>query len=150
MNSLIFATVILLCCVTGAWPQVAVIAHRSVGEDTISKSQLLDFFTGDIKKWPDGGRVVVKNLKAKGAVRAAFYDFLGKSPSRMKSIWLKKVLSGEGDPPESLETEDEVLAKVAATPGAIGFVSKDTVNDKVKLLLLIAEKESSSLRQKRK
>ncbi len=128
-----------------SWPeisfsQVAVIAHKSVPVDTIKKSELLDFYTGDIKKWHDGQPVVILDLKPRGDTKKAFYKFLGKSPSRMKSIWLKMMLSGEGDPPLSMRSEDELLKKVASTPGAIGFVSQRRATGDVKTLSLI-EKE---------
>lgn len=122
--------------------EVAVIAHPGVAQDTLSKSQLLDYYTGDIQLWPDGARVTVKELKEKGPVREAFYQFLGKRPSRMKSIWLRNMLSGEGEPPESVETEEELVAKVAATPGALGFVSRAQVTDRVRVLLAIVPDES--------
>lgn len=125
---------------SGLKAQVAIIANKSVPLDTIKKTELLDFFTGDIKKWPDGKTVIVKELKTKGKVRDAFYDFIGKNPSRMKSIWLKKMLSGEGDPPESIPDDDQMVKKVESTPGAIGFVAKDKVSAEVKILLLIETK----------
>ena len=61
-----------------SWPeasfsQVAVIAHKSVPVDTIKKSELLDFYTGDIKKWNDGQSVVILDLKPRGDTRKAFY-----------------------------------------------------------------------------
>ncbi|NIR48188.1 hypothetical protein GWO43_07010 [candidate division KSB1 bacterium] len=120
--------------------QVAVIAHKSVPMDTIKKSELLDFYIGDIKRWSNDKPVIVLDLKSQCEAKDLFYDYLGKSPSRMKSLWLKKMLSGEGDPPESLESEDEMLKKVASTSGAIGFVSKPKISNKVKTLLVI-EKE---------
>ena len=123
--------------------EVAVIAHPAVGQDTLSKGELLDYYTGDIERWPDGSRVVVKDLKEKGAVRDRFYRFLGKRPSRMKSIWLRNMLSGEGDPPESVATEQELLARVAATPGALGFVSSARVTDQVRVLILIVADEGT-------
>ena len=99
-TALLFFT--LTCLVGTACADVAVIAHKSVSEDTLSKSQLMSFFECDVVKWSDGSLVVVVDLKARGEVRDTFYHFLGKRPSRMKSIWLKKMLSGEGDPPESM------------------------------------------------
>ncbi len=128
-----------------SWPeasfsQVAVIANKSVPVDTIKKSELLDFYTGDIKKWKDEQPVVILDLKPRGDTKKAFYKFLGKSPSRMKSIWLKMMLSGEGDPPLSMRSEDELLKKVASTPGALGFVSQRRATGDVKTLFLI-EKE---------
>ena len=120
--------------------QVAVIAHKSVPVDTIKKSELLDFYTADVKKWINGEKVIVNDLKPKGEVKKIFYKFLGKTPSRMKSIWLRNMLSGEGDPPEALKSEEEMLQKIAATPGAIGFLSHTKVDNNVKTLIVIKKK----------
>lgn len=120
--------------------QVAVIANKSVPVDEVSSQQLLDFYTGDVKLWENKDPVIVTDLKPEGEVKALFYEYLGKSPSRMKSIWLKKMLSGEGDPPEALKSENEVLQKVSSTPGAIGFVSEASVTDEVKVLVIIPRK----------
>ncbi len=123
-----------------SFSQVAVIAHKSVPVDTIKKSELLDFYTADIKKWINGDKVIVNDLKPKGEVKKIFYKFLGKTPSRMKSIWLRNMLSGEGDPPEALKSEEEMLQKIAATPGAIGFLSQTKVDNNVKTLIVIKKK----------
>ena len=99
MRSLIATLLMMpLLAVADDGSRVAVIAHPSVPVDALKKSELLDFYLFDIVKWPDQQPVVVLDLKPKGETRDAFYQFLGKRPSRMKSIWLKKVLSGEGDP----------------------------------------------------
>ncbi|NKB71892.1 MAG: hypothetical protein GKR89_32855 [Candidatus Latescibacteria bacterium] len=133
------AIVGLLLWVGAAWAEaeVAVIVHKEVALDTLDRGELLDLYTGDDKFWDDKAPVVVLDLKPKGEVKEAFYRFLGKSPSRMKTIWMRKMLSGEGDPPAALETEQDIVDKVAATPGAIGFVGRAEVNEKVKTLLLI-------------
>ena len=118
--------------------QVAVIAHKDVPTDSITKDDLLNYYLGDVQSWGDDLDVVVFDLKARGPVRDTFYEYLGKTSSRMRSIWLKRKLSGEGDPPESFETEGELLERVASTPGAIGFVQKSNVNDDmVKVLVEI-------------
>lgn len=120
---------------------VAIIAHKTVPADTLSHTQLLDFYTCEIKSWHDKVPVVVFDLKPASVIREAFYKLLGKTPSRMKSIWLKKLLMGESNPPLALETEDDVLKKVASTRGALGFVSKAKVTSDVKVIVVIAEKE---------
>ena len=137
----IFITIIFFFVLrSSGFTQVAVITHKSVPFDTLTQVQLLDFYTGDIKKWGEDGPVVVFDLKPKTEVKKRFYKFLGKSSSRMKSIWLKKLLSGEGDPPEAVKSEDEMVKKVKETPGAIGFVSKSKVNGEVKTLLIVPNK----------
>lgn len=141
MKTLLVTIIFLLAWATNTSGQVAVIAHKSAPLDSIKKSVLLDFYARDIKKWSDGQPIIVFDLKPSTEVKMVFYNYLGRSPSRMKSIWLKKMLSGEGDPPEAMASEKEVLAKVAATAGAIGFVSKALVRDSVKVLLEITEEE---------
>lgn len=137
MKKIIVTIFFLLTGAGSAFAQVAVIAHKSVPVNKIEKSELLDFYSGDIRKLSDGEPVVVLDLQPKGEVKETFYKFLGKSTSRMKSIWMKKMLSGEGDPPESIDSEEEMLKKVAATPGAIGFVSQSKVSEDVKVLIII-------------
>ncbi len=117
--------------------QVAVIAHPGAPAEQLSKSELLDFYTRDVRTWNTGEPVIVFDLKQKNTVKKIFYQFLGKSTSRMKSIWMKKMLSGEGDPPEALSSQKKVGERVLSTPGAIGFVSVDSIPDGAKVLLRI-------------
>ncbi len=140
MKIAIVTILFLFSWAEASFSQVAVIAHKSVPIDKIKKSELLDFYTGDIKKWINGDKVIVNDLKPKGEVKKIFYKFLGKTPSRMKSIWLKNMLSGEGDPPEALKSEEEMLQKIAATPGAIGFLSHTKVYNNVNTLIVIGKK----------
>jgi len=139
MKFVIVIILFLLSWVETSFSQVAVVAHLSVPLEKIEKSELLDFYTGDIRKWRDDQPVIVFDLKPRGEVKETFYKFLGKSSSCMKSIWMKKVLSGEGDPPDSMNSEEELLKSVAATLGAIGFVSQSQVTGNVKTLLLIGK-----------
>jgi ABC-type phosphate transport system substrate-binding protein len=138
VRSLSYVSVLILLAVSArADTAVAVIAHPSVPVDALKKSELLNFYLFDIVKWPDQQPVVVLDLKPKGETRDAFYHFLGKRPSRMKSIWLRKVLSGEGDPPEAMPSEVDLVAKVASTRGAIGFAEVANVKGEVKVLIRI-------------
>jgi len=130
---LVFVFVFLNC----AFGQVAVIANKSVPVDSISKTELLNFYSGDIKEWDNDKPVIVFDLKSKTDTRKQFFEYLGKSSSRMRSIWLKNVLSGEGSPPKALESEASILINVSKTPGAIGFVSDKLVDETVKILALI-------------
>lgn len=118
--------------------QVAVIANKSVTVDEIDQTELADLYTGELSTWGDGDPVILFDLKPKTEVKETFYDYIGKSTSRLKSIWLRRKLSGEGDPPEALETETDVLSRVASTAGSIGFVSFAVAQDStVKVLVLI-------------
>lgn len=115
---------------------MAIIVNPDVPVDSLTKTRLLDLYTGDIRKWKNNQPVVVFDLKPKLEIRNEFFSLLGKTSSRMKSIWLKKMLAGEGDPPRALDSEILILKKIARTPGAIGFVSKSIVNGSVKEIIL--------------
>jgi len=136
---LIFA---MLVCAGSSFAQVVVIANKSVPVDTLAKTDVLDLYTGDIRKWSDGQAVVVMALGSKEDVSRNFYQFLDKSPSRMKSIWLKKMLSGEGDPPEIMKSEEELVKKVAATPGAIGYIRQTNISPDIKVLMAIEQEKT--------
>jgi ABC-type phosphate transport system substrate-binding protein len=135
VKKLLFIIIFLFAAHTIA--QVAVIANRSVPKDKISESELLDIYVGDIKWWDNGDPVIVHDLATKENIKSKFYNFLGKSSVRMKSIWLKNMLSGEGDPPKALNSEEEMLKSIIETVGAIGFISKDKVVPEVKVLALV-------------
>jgi ABC-type phosphate transport system substrate-binding protein len=115
--------------------QIAVIANPSVPQDTVNKPTLLDYYTGDLRAWSDNQPVVVLDLDSDRRVRSSFYEDLGKSASRMRSIWMRRKLSGEGDPPEAIASNEDMITRVAETPGAIGFVPVAYVDERVKVLL---------------
>lgn len=117
--------------------QIAVIANKSVPVDTISKEELLDFYIGDIKEWKNNQPVVLVDFSITTETKSNFYKFIGRRSSRIKSIWIKKMLSGEGDPPVFLQTTSEVLKKIAGTRGAIGYIDIKDINKTVKILLVI-------------
>ena len=134
MKSLIIIIVFFLF--KPGFSQVAIIVHPDVPVDSLTKTNLLDLYTGDIRKWENDQPIITYDLKPKLEIRNEFFGLLGKTSSRMKSIWLKKMLAGEGDPPAALDSEITILSKIANTPGAIGFVSKSIVNNSVKQIVL--------------
>ncbi len=141
MNTLTKAVLALAFSAASAFAQVAVIAHKDVPLDTLNKTQLTDFYSCEMKLWDKSMPLLVVDLKLQSEAKDAFYKFLGMTASRMKSIWLKKLLMGEGVEPLVVRSEEEMLKKVATTFGALGFISSSKVTDEVKTLLLLAPTE---------
>jgi len=133
------ATVCLVITHKSLSAQVAVVAHPSVTEEDLDKNFLFDVYKGDVKTWDDGVQIKVWDLGERGKVRKTFYKFLGKRPSRMKTIWMRLLLTGEGEPPEVVKSQEEMLDSIASTPGSIGYIDKELIDDRVILLLLIEE-----------
>ena len=132
----LIAAIIFLAAVA-AQAQVAVIANKSVSESSVSASKLADIYFLRAKSWGNGSAIVPVTLKSDNEDVQKFFSAMGKSSMEMKKLWMKLQLTGEGQPPVGVGSEDDVISKVASTPGAIGFVSADKVNGSVKVLLTI-------------
>lgn len=127
----------LLFCAIGAQAQVAVIVNKSVPAASLNGAKLSDLYSLSTKTWDNGTKVVVFDQKTDNDVKSKFYSFVGKSAADMKKVWMRVQLSGEGKAPEALSSDDEVIKKVASTPGAIGYVSADKVTGDVKVVATI-------------
>lgn len=113
--------------------QVAVIANKSVSASSVDASSLSNIYSLDSKNL-GGVTVVVLDLGEDNDAKKKFYAFLGKSFADMKKVWLKAKLTGNGNPPITVASEEEMIKKVASTPGAIGYVSASKVTGDVKVL----------------
>lgn len=137
MKRLLLVISLIIVVAAGTRAQVAVIANKSAGVSSATASTVADIYTLSTKEWKDGSAVVVFDLKTEGATRTKFYEFIGKSPIELKKVWMRTQLSGEGKAPSVVGSEEEMVQKVASTPGAIGFVSASKVSGDVKLLATI-------------
>jgi ABC-type phosphate transport system substrate-binding protein len=133
---IIFITVSLLA-LSRLNAQIAVIVNPDVSGDSISASQLRDIYTGDMTFWSNGVPIVVCDLNDEQSTHDQFYNFIAISSSRVKSIWMKRMLSGQSDPPLIFNSGKNLCEQVAVLPGAIGFVNESEVTGTVKIVLLI-------------
>lgn len=105
---------------------IAVITHKDNTVDNLTSDQLTDIYTGKITNWKDLGgadeAIVVLGREAGSGTRGAFEELLKVEDQCAYA--------------QELDTTGGVLAKVAATPGSIGYVSLDVVDDTVKALSL--------------
>lgn len=132
-----FIIIIMFFSALNIYSQVAVIANKSVPDNSVTSAQLAEIFMLNKKTWGDGSKIVVFDLKVKEGTTEKFYESLGKLHTDFKKMWMKLQLTGEGSAPAALASEEEVLSKVASTPGAVGFVNSSKANNTVKVLQTI-------------
>lgn len=105
---------------------IAVITDRDNPVTALTTKQLADIYTGQIRDWQElGGRkqpIVVAGREAGSGTRSAFEELLG--------IEDRCYYANE------LDSEGAMLARIASTPGAVGYVSFDVLNDTVCALSL--------------
>lgn len=114
--------------------QAVVIANNSVKSAEISKGDLRDVFNGASTSLKDGSHVTPVLLKG-GATHDSFLsEYVGKSDTAFRAGWRSLVFSGQASMPKSLDSEAAMVDYVAHTAGAIGYISKATPHEGVKVL----------------
>lgn len=121
--------------------QVTIIVNKNNSTNALSMAELKNILFGDVTKFSDGTTVVIANYKEDNTVRKKLYAAIGKSHSQFMSTWLKKALNDGAKPPAAFASEDDVLAFVAKTPGAISFVSSSAVNGSIKVVAIDGKKQ---------
>ncbi len=105
---------------------IAVVVNPAAAVENLSKDQLTKIYTGEITNWSDvdgeSAPIVVIGREAGSGTRGAFEELL--------EIEDNCAYAGE------LDSTGAVMAKIASTPGAIGYVSLDVIDDTVKALKL--------------
>jgi ABC-type phosphate transport system substrate-binding protein len=134
MKTIAFALVMIALASGMTQAQVAVIAHPSVEETSITRSAVTDIYSLTNTMWSNRSAVIVVDVRSDIPAKKQFYSEIGKSPSDLRKVWMRAVLSGEAKAPEVAESEEEVLQKVSSTRGAIGYVSASKVTAAVKVL----------------
>ena len=115
---------------------VAVVSVRSP-VTTLSKNQVVDIFLGKTSRFPDGHQAAPIDHVEGSAARDEFYLTLaGKSPAQVKAHWSKIIFTGRGQPPREASSGAEVKRLVGADPNAIGYIERDLVDERVKVLLV--------------
>lgn len=111
---------------------IAVIVNKNVDEADFTKSKLQDIYSLNKRYWSDGTKIQVVDIKGESETKNKFYQLLGMPFDKVQKMWIRKLFSGKALPPKTFSDEKEVLEHVAKTPGAIGYVSSDKVDDSVK------------------
>lgn len=105
---------------------IAAITDKSNAATNLTKDQLKKIYTGEIVNWKDVGGadqpIVVIGREAGSGTRGAFEELL-------EIVDLCKYSN-------EINSTGGVMAKVASTPGAIGYVSLDVLDDSVLALSL--------------
>lgn len=115
---------------------VLIVANKGSFISGISEAQLRDIFTGVRSRLDDGTRALPVLLKGGPAHEVFLIRHLRISPEEFRARWLKAVFTGQGSMPREFSSEAALLAYVAATPGAIGYVSRVPDADSVRILTI--------------
>jgi ABC-type phosphate transport system substrate-binding protein len=101
-----------------------VIVNPKVEGRAITRDVLAQIYLGKADRWGDGRPIAAVDLSSTSSVREAFSAaILGMPVVRVKQHWMQFIAAGKR-PPLTKQSDEEVIAFVAATPGGIGYVSE--------------------------
>jgi ABC-type phosphate transport system substrate-binding protein len=131
---LIAAGLVTFAAVNAQAGSVKVIANSSVKSATISADDLKGVFLEEKNSLSDGSHAEPV-LEKGGATHEAFLkEYLGKSDSALQTYYRSLVFTGQASMPKAVGSDAEVVAYVAKTKGAIGYVANGTSAEGVKTL----------------
>ena len=138
MNFL-WAALALAC--TGAQAQdVMIVANRESSVSQVTADELREIFTGVRSKFHNGKRALPVVLKGGPAHEVFLRNYIGEDADEFRTGWRKAAFTGQGAMPREFASEAALLVYVAATPGAVGYVSR--VSEKDEVMPVIVRKEA--------
>jgi hypothetical protein len=133
---------ILLLGSLGSWSaaraqDVVLVANKGVQISEITNADLRGIFMGTRTRFADGSHAVPVTLRG-GPVHEVFLrNHVGESPEEFRAEWRKVVFTGQGAMPKAFDSESALIEYVAATAGAVGYVSRVSSQDGVKILAAV-------------
>lgn len=137
-KSTLFVIAVLLCtCIKPAISQVVVVVNKNNPASNIALADLKKQYLGKVETWENGKKVTLVQKKSSAESTVLFYKtVVGKTPKKMKSYWMKKMLGGGAIGPKVLGSDEEVKELVASNDGAIAFIDASNLDDSIKVLTI--------------
>lgn len=115
--------------------ELEIVTNPAVSEKALSANSLRSIFSMRLKTWPDGTKIRVFVLPDDDQLhQSVAKEKLNVFPYQLRSTWDRLVFSGTGQAPIKVDSSEEMLAKVASTPGAIGYLWRANINENVNVL----------------
>lgn len=100
-----------------------VVVNATNPASNIPKSELAALFTKKTQEWEDGTPVYPVDLPGEDPTREAFTLAIHKkSPRAIRAYWQQQIFAGRQVPPPERDSDEQVLAYVRTTLGAVGYV----------------------------
>ncbi|HEC19394.1 MAG TPA: phosphate ABC transporter substrate-binding protein [Gammaproteobacteria bacterium] len=137
MSTLMLMAVLTFTAIAAHADEVVLIVNPANPLTEMTLKEVKKIYLGKSKFFPGGGKVIPADQPEKSLVRKIFYEvMIGKSASKLKAYWSKRIFTGKGTPPIIKKGDEAMLAWVAEQPLALGYVYRKSVNDSVKVLNL--------------
>lgn len=116
---------------------VFLVANPEVTTTWLNRDTTRAIFAMRQRTWPNGQAVQVFVLPNRDPVHARFAkERLDVYPHQLQLAWDRIVFSGMGQAPNRVRNLAEMRDKVASTPGALGYLEREYLDDSVQVISL--------------
>jgi TonB family protein len=140
---LMTAAIIMLLPLCAPAADIKIIANSSVKADAISAADLRSVFLAEKNSLSDGSHVEPVFQRGGAAHEIFLREFLRESNDSLQRHYGSLVFTGKASMPKSFSSDADILAYVARTRGAIGYVSVSSSAEGVKELLVVDNSRDS-------
>lgn len=131
---LILAAISLYAAASSGKDEIKIIANPDVGASEISRDELNRIFLITKTSLP-GTDHVEPVLETAGPVHKIFLkEYIGRTDAALMTYYRSLVFTGRASIPKAFSSDSELIAYVAKTRGAIGYVSANANTAGVKTL----------------
>ncbi|MBI5040110.1 MAG: hypothetical protein HZB57_02570 [Gammaproteobacteria bacterium] len=103
---------------------LAVVTHEQAALQHLSRDEAMRVFLKQ-QPLPTAARNLIPFDRTDDSLRAQFYQSVaGMSPHRLRAYWAKRVFTGRGRPPESLDANQAAVI-LSHNPAAITYTPRD-------------------------
>lgn len=114
---------------------ILLVAHPDVNTRQLKRDTTRAIFAMRQRTWPDGQAVRVFVLDNHHPVHARFAkEQLAVYPHQLQLAWDRMVFSGTGQAPDRVRSQSEMRERIAATPGAMGYLEREYLDDRVQVI----------------
>lgn len=116
---------------------VVLVAHAEVDTHRLTRDTTRALFAMRQRTWPDGQAARVFVLPNSHPVHARFVkQRLSVYPHQLQLAWDRVVFSGTGQAPDRVPTQADMLERIAITPGALGYLEREYLDDRVQVITM--------------
>ena len=139
MNTKVILAITLALAFT--WPNLARSGDLVIitANDNVEELQLEDIariYLGKVSRFPSGAEVVPLDLDPSDPSYVRFARLvLKKTPAQLKAYWAKRIFTGKGKPPRTLQNREELRALVASHRRYLSYIDSEDADNSVRWVI---------------
>jgi ABC-type phosphate transport system substrate-binding protein len=136
-DKLTFGCVLAVLFIFGAYSPVVlateIVVNKTVPVADCSTADTRAIFTMQKRAWSNHRQIKVYTLSDNSSLHKEFVkNNLHMFPHQIRRIWDRMTFAGTGSVPIELDSEQEMIDKIANTPDSIGYLSSRPKNDDIR------------------